>query len=387
MCKGLLFYLIVSSTLTVIAVPVANPSFCEGHRVLVSASSDCADRHLSWPKIVRTQSGALILAYSAGLGHNQGASGLAVSVSRDQGISFPVPKTLRRFPSDDARYRDCGNLAIGIAADGAVVLLAMAYHGDQRNTVFGYRSADEGLTWEPLDTTCLSENKTGSVFGHVSRLPDNSLVVFGHYRTGSSPYENGLWISRSYDHGRTWKPHQRILKERMQEPAVIWTEKGFVGLLRSWGGRADYSLLTSEDRTHWLRKENAFNQELIEGRGYPSPFLACEPALPSRLWALESFRHPTGKTERGGIVLWTADLRASGGLAEVIWRKVARLISWKASDTDAHPDFSYPWMTFLGDGRWLMVYYSGQTMGQNDIYGCTLRLDPERGEAVSAANQ
>ena len=66
--------------------------------------------HLSWPKVVRTRAGTVVLAYSAGIGHNIGGSGLAVSRSTDGGQSFSLPRLLIRFPEDDARYRDCGAL-------------------------------------------------------------------------------------------------------------------------------------------------------------------------------------------------------------------------------------------------------------------------------------
>ena len=38
---------------------------------IVSAPDDKAIRHLSWPKIVRAGNGNLVLAYSAGVGHNK----------------------------------------------------------------------------------------------------------------------------------------------------------------------------------------------------------------------------------------------------------------------------------------------------------------------------
>ena len=47
-------------------------------RLLVASGDDAATQHLSWPKMVRANDGALILAYSAGIGHNKGASGLEI---------------------------------------------------------------------------------------------------------------------------------------------------------------------------------------------------------------------------------------------------------------------------------------------------------------------
>jgi hypothetical protein len=38
-------------------------------------------------------------------------------------------------------------------------------------------------------------------------------------------------------------------------------------------------------------------------------------------------------------------------------------------------------MAHLEDDRWIMVFYSGHRRGRNDIYGLTLRLNPETGKA------
>ncbi len=108
-------------------------------------------------KIARAANGSLVLAYSADIGHNRGGSGLAVSLSHDGGHSFSDTGLLCYFPDDDERYRDCGNMALGVARDGAVILLAMAFYGHERNTIVGWRSEDNGKTWSRTDTTALKK--------------------------------------------------------------------------------------------------------------------------------------------------------------------------------------------------------------------------------------
>jgi hypothetical protein len=346
-------------------------------RVLVSAPEDLPFKHLSWPKLARTPQGTLVLAYSAGIGHNIGASGLAVSVSADGGKTFSPPNVLKRFPADDSRYRDCGNMALGIAGDGAAVVLAMAYHGNERNTVFGYRSEDEGRTWRAVDTSALAENKTGSVYGHVLALPDGRLAVFGHYREGSAPHTQGIWLAYSGDDGRTWGPHQRVVEQKTQEPAIVYTREGFVGLLRTWGGRAEYEWVAGADGKAWRTGPNALGVERKEGYAYPSPFIAVDPRAPDRLWALESARFMDGGKRRAAITLWMAGLGGDAEPHAPNWQRVGRVADLGTGETAGHTDFTYPWMVPLGDDRWLMVYYSGNPKGKSDIYGLTLRLDPK----------
>jgi hypothetical protein len=252
-------------------------------RLLVASPDDPAVAHLSWPKIVTTGDGTLVLAYSAGKGHNIGASGPAVSRSTDGGATFSRPQVLIRFPDDDARYRDCGNMALGIAGDGSVVLLAMAYAGNTQNTILGWRSTDDGATWTRVDTTALADNKTGSVYGHILQVPQvavgklelgphddqssarpnpeassepvpfphspgKDLVVFGHYRQPSRP-ASGIWMSVSRDHGMTWEPPRVVTETPYFEPAFTFTQGRFVGLLRlpSDGQARRYDEAVSDD--------------------------------------------------------------------------------------------------------------------------------------------
>jgi hypothetical protein len=32
-------------------------------------------------------------------------------------------------------------------------------------------------------------------------------------------------------------------------------------------------------------------------------------------------------------------------------------------------DWSYPWMTPIGDGKWMLAFYAGARRGPNSIYG------------------
>ncbi|MFW5923163.1 MAG: sialidase family protein, partial [Planctomycetota bacterium] len=225
--------------------------------VILTAPQGWEYNHLSWPKVTRTPHSNVVLACSAGVGHLMGGSGLTVSVSRDGGRSFSSPEMLRSFPQFDDRYHDCGNYAIGTAGDGAIVLLAMAFNRKQkRNTIFGFRSEDEGHSWQTVDTENLAENKTGSVYGHIFPLPKGKLGVVGHYRPGSKPHESGIWMSVSGDEGLSWSPAKCIIEGNYVEPAVIYTDRGFIGLLRRDNGRDFYTLAVSEDGEEWQLRAN-----------------------------------------------------------------------------------------------------------------------------------
>ena len=94
-------------------------------RVVVPAPGDARFAHLSWPKAVRAKDGTIVLAYIAGTFHGtHGGGSPAVSISTDGGRTFTPPQVLREF-AKGRDYTQSGNVALGVAEDGALVLLAM----------------------------------------------------------------------------------------------------------------------------------------------------------------------------------------------------------------------------------------------------------------------
>ena len=67
-------------------------------------------------------------------------------------MTWSPPKILREF-DQSMLLNNSANTALGVADDGSVVLLAMAYTGDERNGIFGWRSTDSGDTWKPVDVS------------------------------------------------------------------------------------------------------------------------------------------------------------------------------------------------------------------------------------------
>ncbi len=350
-----------------LAIVAADPQPVGGDygqpRLLVPAPATPEIAHLSWPKIVATPSGVLVLAYSAGIGHNIGGSGPAVSISTDQAATFSSPNVLAYFPDDDARYRDCGNMALGVASDGAVVLLAMAYSGDRQNTILGWRSTDDGKTWQPVDTATLADNKTGSVYGHIQQVPDMGLVVFGHYRQPSQP-SSGIWMAVSDDDGQSWGPPQVVTTNAYFEPAFTFTQGRWVGLLRL--ARDDdtrrYDQAVSDDlgRSWKIEPARLAIPDGLPGR-QPSPFITVDPTDATRLYAIQSIRGDHDGT-RGRAYLWTANIE------RLDWKRQGRLAAIPQNAANLS-DWSYPWMTPIGDDRWVLVFYAGANRGSSSLYG------------------
>jgi hypothetical protein len=286
-------------------------------------------------------------------------------VSTDGGTSFTRPHILKEFDSSQV-YAHCGNVALGTAEDGSVVLLAMAFTGDTRNTIFGWRSTDSGRTWLPVDTSALANNKTGSVFGRIFPVPGKGLVAFGHYRPPSEP-STGIWMSVSQDHGRTWGPPRLVARGRYYEPAAVFASGRFIAFLRNGASefRWRYDQAISNDLgERWQVTTGAIAVDPKSRCSLPSPFIATSGRDPTLLYALQSERGIVGDS-RGRIYLWTADAKT------LKWERQGLVVSIP-KEAIGLSDWSYPWMTSLDGDKWFLVFYAGGVSGSSSIWAVTI---------------
>ncbi len=332
-------------------------------RIAIAPPKDPQFAHLSWNKALRTVNGTIVLAYIAGAFHGAHGGGCpAVSYSTDGGQTFSAPNVLRQFgPGRD--YSCSGNLALGVAPDGAVVLLAMAYTGNESNHIFGWRSEDEGVSWTPVDTGTLGPNKTGSVFGNILAVPGRGLLVFGHYRLGAQPYTSGIWMAASADSGRTWGLPRRISEVPAVEPLVLQVGSRLIGFFRGSDAlRGRQFVAISDDLCDtWKTELSVLGPEDPNTSGLAAPFAVENPGRPGEILVLTTERALAGSTP-GRIWLWRGDAQ------HLDWRRDRVLLEFPRIPGDPHTDFGYPWLVPLENGRWLMFYYHGRKRGHCPIW-------------------
>lgn len=332
-------------------------------RVLVPPPEGERHAHLAWPKLAVTSKGDLVLASCAARFHGTHGEGCpAVSVSTDGGDTFSSPQILATF-GDGGTYTHCGNLAIGVTADDVVVLLAMAFRGDEANSIFGWASVDGGSAWQEINVAALAAGRTGSVYGHVFPVHGRGYAVCGHYRKGSYPHEAGIWISFSQD-GLHWGPPEHVTDTPLVEPAVTCLDEDIVGLIRhpsapAWSGYARLS--ANRRRLDWQLSDASIAAALPSSRAV-SPFVTVDPDDPGRLLALFTERTIPGNTP-GRITLW------SSTSAGADWQSHGPVVDFPRAEGDPNDDFGYPWMVRREDGRWLMAFYYGQNKGPSAIWG------------------
>lgn len=343
--------------------------FGEPH-VIVPAPAAPRFAHLAWPKVIRTRDGKLVVAYVAGRFHGtHGEGSPAVSFSTDGGKSFSPPDVLKEYGAKD-RYTSGGNVALGLAGDGAVVLLSMAFNGDRANTIDGWRSTDGGKTWQASDVSRLADSRTGSVYGHVFAVPGRGLAVVGHYRKGSQPRQAGLWMSISTDDGRSWGEPRVITETSLVEPAFTFAGGRLIGLARPSNTPAWYTQFTSDDLgDSWATITKGLVAAEPKGAKFPSPGLFADPDDPSRLLALVSqrFDASAGNGLYGRIDLYAAPIRT------LEWRKLGTVARFPRSLAERN-DLTYGWMAPIGARRWYAVFYCGRPRGASDIYGLAFEI-------------
>ncbi len=337
-------------------------------RIALQAPTDIRYAHLAWPKVVRLQNGSILLACIAGEFHGTHGGGCpAVACSMDDGQSFGGLRILREF-GNGHEYTHAGNMALGVAPDGTVVLLVMAFDGDRTNHIFGWYSEDNGVNWKPADTSALGPNKTGSVYGRVLAQPGGELLVTGHYRKGSSPYEQGIWFSRSVDGGHSWLSPTRIHDGLYVEPCLVRTNSGrLLGLLRNNQKTADNgygaeAAVYSDDGGHsWTATPPLLLANHPETHGLASPFVMNDPMDPEKVIALTTERAASGKVP-GSIELWRASV------SELNFVHCGRILEFPHIPGDSHIDFGYPWLVPTEKGSLRMFYYHGQIRGLSHIW-------------------
>jgi len=325
-------------------------------RIAVAPPANPRFEHLAWPKAVRTADGTIVLGFLAGT-HHGSESCPAVSISTDGGKSFSAPNVLKEFGLGK-EYGNSGNMALGIAYDGAVLLLAHG-HSATSNHIYGWRSADNGRTWRSVDTSALGPNKTGSSTGTIVQLPDKKLMVVGHYRAGSKPFTTGIWQSVSADDGLTWGEPTMVNNLNAGEPVLVRSGERLLVFIRGRGpASARQFVSVSQDwgRT-WatdMLNIGAVNRHTTL---LAHPFAMVNPHKPAELIAV-TFERPGP----GSAQLWRGDAKT------LSFKHDRTLVDLPKIAGDKHTDFGYAWMLPMEGRRALVFYYHGMGRGPCPIW-------------------
>lgn len=334
----------------------------DGVRIAVEPPANKRFEHLAWPKAVRTADGTIVLGFLAGT-HHGNESCPAVSISTDGGKTFSPPDVLREFgPGKD--YTNSGNLALGVAHDGSVLLLA---HGHTVNTnhIFGWRSRDRGRTWQTVDTSALGPNKTGSSTGTIVQLPGRKLMVTGHYRTGSQPFTTGIWRSISEDDGQTWGEPAMVNNLNAGEPVLVRQKDQLLVFIRGRGPASARQFVSVSDDWGQTWRTDLLNLGPIAKHttSLAHPFAMVNPHNPAEILAV-TFERPAP----GSAHLWRGDAKS------LTFKHDRSIVELPKLEGDKNTDFGYAWLLPLEDRRALVFYYHGMSRGPCPIWVVETRI-------------
>ncbi len=326
-------------------------------RIAVTPPADPRFAHLAWPKAVRAADGTIVLGYQIGTHHGD-ASCPAVSLSTDGGKTFSPPQVLREF-GPGMEYTNSGNMAIGLAHDGAVIILSHGHRGNITNHIFGWRSTDSGRTWNTVDTSALGPDKTGSATGSIVQLPGKRLMAVGHYRGGSKPYTHGIWQSISEDDGLTWGEPSQVTNVNAGEPLLVRHEERLLVFLRGRGPASarQFISVSDDDGVTWRTELSNITARQAHTSVITHPFAMVNPNDPTTLIAA-TFERPLPAT----ATLWSGDPQT------LRFKPERALLTLPKIQDDPNTDFGYPWLLHLDGNRWLMFYYHGRGRGDCPIW-------------------
>ncbi len=326
-------------------------------RVAVAPPDNPRFAHLAWPKAVRTGDGTIVLGYQAGTHHGD-ESCPAISISTDGGKTFTPPHILKEFgPGEE--YTNSGNMAMGIAHDGAVIVLSHGHRKNETNHIFGWRSTDSGRTWKPVDTSALGPNKTGSSTGSIAQLPGRKLMAVGHYRGGSKPYSTGIWQSVSEDDGLTWGEPAMVNNLNAGEPVIVRSGDRLLVFIRGRGPANTRQFISVSDDwgQTWETELSNIGPVNAHTRNLAHPFAMVDPHDSTKLLAI-TFERPMP----GSAQLWRGDPKT------LTFHHERAVVELPKIEGDPNTDFGYAWMVPLEGRKALVFYYHGRGRGACPIW-------------------
>lgn len=212
-----------------------------------------------FPVLVKLQNGDLLATIRGGAAHRGRAGRIDTIRSTDGGKSWSAPTVLVDGPEDDR------NPALGQLADGTVLAAFTIIKWEEPQTsdtpkpgyqssndgLYIMRSTDNGKTWTPPARLPEMDQfrqklgmRGGSPYGKIFQLPDGTVLMAVYFSVGKEHQQSYLF--RSQDGGKTWVD-PILLGDQYNETGILVTSEGrILAAMRSVEGRY-IAMISSED--------------------------------------------------------------------------------------------------------------------------------------------
>ena len=191
------------------------------------------DNKCAWPNLTLMPDGAIVATIFNQPTHLRWPGDVECWVSTDEGRLW----TLRGTPTQHEPETSRGNVAAGLAHDGALITIVSgwSYKGSpvvgQTNELakvlepWVCRSTDGGRTWERSGSVTIPQGVPAIIpFGDIERSPDGSLGVSAYSWYGGKKCSS--YFFRSRDDGHTWGEAVVIGADDYNETDILCLDEG-----------------------------------------------------------------------------------------------------------------------------------------------------------------
>jgi len=251
---------------------------------------------------VRTADGTIVLGFLAGTHHGDESCPLFPSHGRRQYV-LPAPNILREF-GRDTEYSNSGNLALGVAHDGAVLLLAHGHKGNLKNHIFGWRSGGQWAHLEARGHIGARAEQDGVIHRDDRATSREAVDVTGHYRRWFETVQHRHLAVVSPDDGLTWGEPAMVNNLNAGEPVLVRAGDQLLVFVRGRGpANARQFISISDDwGKTWKTELSTIITHDKRTTGLAHPFAMVNPLKTSELIAVTSEGRCPAASNSGAVV-------------------------------------------------------------------------------------
>jgi len=349
-----------------------------------------------FPVLALSNDGVVVAALRGGAGHIGRAGRMETVRSLDGGQTWTPPDLIADSEDDDR------NPAFGVSAQGTLILLYHRQHNYDADgnylggvrisdrkpvALMATRSFDSGLTWEEPFHLSIDSLPTGSPYGKIISLSDETLIAPIYNSQAWADRNSGQqfdssYTARSQDDGRTWGEVTLIAHHMNETGLVALPDGNLLAVMRDDEGQSLHSARSQDGGLTWTPPA-----QITQSRQHPADLVLLSSG---DLLLTYGNRNPPhrieGRVSRDGGRSWLDVLLTFSG----------HLYGY-TTEQSRRTDLGYPSSVVNNDGQGVTMYYYNPSMryaadarrrGGNPLYShenyCAVAVTWQEDELLAA---